>query len=102
MWLKLKTSGKTRKYALLCDSTSYYGFGIRFCQLSLWGVLVEQSDKNTSCAFILNQWTTSLLEKTGNITNALEGMLENSLHGLNLNVDQPIKTSNRNNKILKV
>lgn len=56
----------------------------RFCQLSLWGANVKPASKDTSCAFIVNQLASTLLQTTSNLTNAVGGTLGGALDGLGL------------------
>lgn len=54
----------------------------RFCQLALWGAFVKPSSKSTSCKFILNQFASSLLTATGDLTSSIGSTLDNTLGGL--------------------
>lgn len=65
--------------------------------MSLWGASLKPSSKETSCAFIIQSLTTSLLESTGNITNKLRGDLTGALDSLNVFDNKNMKISNGKN-----
>lgn len=47
--------------------------------MTLWGAVAKPSSKDTSCKFIVNQLTASLLTTTGNLTSSLGNTLGNIL-----------------------